>query len=489
MKILLSIIFVFVFSFTTFGATYIVTRTDDRNATCNSGVDCSLREAINAANAAGGDDTIEFNLLAQTINLTIGELLITGNITITGPGARLLTVQRSTVPGTGNFRVLNLQDASGIVNISGLSIANGFIESDGGGIRNGYNNTLNLSDVTIRNNRAREGGGIINFGILNITRATIDSNICGQGCGINNNGEFFDGSVTISNSTITNNQAILSFNGTVGRIGGGIQNSAGDIILTNVTISHNTAAESGGGVIGIGRVFIRNTIIADNTAPSVPDATGVNSLGNNLIGINSSSSNQGIINGVNGDKVGTTSAPIDPKLGNLQNNGGQTDTRSLLFGSAALDAGNNCVFLATCPSNNSLLPLLTDQRGNGFTRSADGNGDAIQIVDIGAYEAQIAPLAPTAATVFISGRVMTTNGRGINGVRLSLIDTNGQVRTATTTSFGYYRFDDVQAGSTYILSVNGKHFTFSQPLQVINVNEEASEINFIANSEKRLRTF
>jgi hypothetical protein len=98
-------------------------------------------------------------------------------------------------------------------------------------------------------------------------------------------------------------------------------------------------------------------------------------------------------------------------------------------------------------------------------------------------------LAPTAATVSISGYATSHTGRGIVNVRLSLTDSKGEVRTATTNAFGYYQFDDVQAGETYILSTAGKHYTFSQPMQVLNVNEETSEVNFIANSEKRLRAF
>ncbi|MEP7037147.1 MAG: carboxypeptidase-like regulatory domain-containing protein, partial [Acidobacteriota bacterium] len=61
----------------------------------------------------------------------------------------------------------------------------------------------------------------------------------------------------------------------------------------------------------------------------------------------------------------------------------------------------------------------------------------------------------TAAPVSIGGRVMTMSGRGIANVRLTLTDANGQVRTARTTSFGYYHFDDVRAGETYILSAFG----------------------------------
>jgi hypothetical protein len=94
-------------------------------------------------------------------------------------------------------------------------------------------------------------------------------------------------------------------------------------------------------------------------------------------------------------------------------------------------------------------------------------------------------LAPTAATVSISGRVTSITGRGIRNVRLTLTDSSGQIRTATTTSFGYYRFDDVQAGETYVLTATGKRYTFSQPVQVLNVTEDASEVNFTANSERR----
>ena len=94
-------------------------------------------------------------------------------------------------------------------------------------------------------------------------------------------------------------------------------------------------------------------------------------------------------------------------------------------------------------------------------------------------------LPPTAATVSVGGRVTTTIGRGIGGVRLSLTDARGNVRSATTDSSGHYRFDDVEVGDTYILTATGKRYTFSQPSQVLNVNEGTTEVNFIANSEKR----
>jgi hypothetical protein len=91
-----------------------------------------------------------------------------------------------------------------------------------------------------------------------------------------------------------------------------------------------------------------------------------------------------------------------------------------------------------------------------------------------------APLAPTAATVSISGRVVTADGSGIRNVQVTLTDGGGASRTILTGSFGYYRFDQITAGQTVILSVQAKRFTFAQPTMVLNVAEELSEIDFIA---------
>lgn len=91
-----------------------------------------------------------------------------------------------------------------------------------------------------------------------------------------------------------------------------------------------------------------------------------------------------------------------------------------------------------------------------------------------------APLAPTAATVAVSGRVVTATGSGIRSVQVTLTDDSGASRTVLTGSFGYYRFDQITAGQTVILSVQAKRFTFAQPILVLNVAAELSEIDFIA---------
>ncbi|HEY0427388.1 MAG TPA: carboxypeptidase regulatory-like domain-containing protein [Pyrinomonadaceae bacterium] len=91
-------------------------------------------------------------------------------------------------------------------------------------------------------------------------------------------------------------------------------------------------------------------------------------------------------------------------------------------------------------------------------------------------------LVPTSAAVPIGGRIVTAKDTGIGNVIVNLTDSHGVVRTARTNPFGYYRFDDVSVGDTYIISVSSKSYTFSQSSQVLNVTQETSEVNFNADN-------
>lgn len=85
--------------------------------------------------------------------------------------------------------------------------------------------------------------------------------------------------------------------------------------------------------------------------------------------------------------------------------------------------------------------------------------------------------APTAASVPIGGRV-TANGFGVPKARVSIINTTGEVRTVLTNPFGYYRFEEVSVGETYIVSVYSKRYNFAP--QTINVFEEIENFDFSA---------
>lgn len=88
--------------------------------------------------------------------------------------------------------------------------------------------------------------------------------------------------------------------------------------------------------------------------------------------------------------------------------------------------------------------------------------------------------APTAASVSIGGRVTAFSGQGIQNVRVVLTSLNGTTRFSMTGSFGFYRFDDVEVGETYILTVFSKRFVFTNPTQIISVSEELNNLDFVA---------
>ena len=315
--------------------------------TGTAGDQCTLRAAIQETNNATTDDTINFSLPPSSA-ITLDSVLpdIAGNFSVNGPGANLLTVQRNAAGGTPDFRLFMINSGT-TVGISGITIANG--------------------NLTAANN----GGGIRNDGVLKVNRSTISNNNCqGNGGGIAGGGGIYNiGTAFATDSTISTNSAPN---------GGGILN-LNPMTLVNVTISGNTATSQGGGIYNLGTTInFGNSIVAGNTAPSGPDGNGFNfnSLDYNLIG-NTSGANF----------TGTTThniTNVNPLLGPLLDNGGPTKTHAPLSGSPALEAGNNS--LITNPP--FIGPPFTDQRGSGFNRIADGDGNATATVDIGAYEQQ-----------------------------------------------------------------------------------------------------
>lgn len=87
---------------------------------------------------------------------------------------------------------------------------------------------------------------------------------------------------------------------------------------------------------------------------------------------------------------------------------------------------------------------------------------------------------PTAAGVSVGGRVALANGTGLSRVTVSVTGSNGQIRTATTNSFGFYRFDSLPAGDTYTFQVSSRKYRFSNPTQVVSVNDNIANLNFEA---------
>ncbi|MBS1796065.1 MAG: carboxypeptidase regulatory-like domain-containing protein [Acidobacteria bacterium] len=422
---------------------------DPGDGVCNP-AECTLREAINTA-ASG--DTIPFAAALfstpQTITLTAGELPINKDLTIAGPGANRLSIS-----GNNASRVFNI-GAGFTANISGVTITGGRSNSGGGGGGVINNGNLNLSgSVVTGNTAAGAGGGVFcqGTGSMSIAGSTISGN---STTGLFNGGGFQNncqGTTTITNSTISGN--------TASNIGGGFRTTQGDVTVTNSTITNNTALNGAGGIsIGTGSITVRNTIVAGNqNNATIPDVAGAFiSGGFNLIG------NVSGATGFNqtGDQTGTGGAPLDPLLGPLGNNGGPTPTHAISTNSPALDKGSS--FGAT-----------TDQRGLVRPRDNPAVPNAGDGADIGAYEAQVA----TAAALTIAGRVTTADGRGLANATVYLTKPDGSYLTVRTGTFGNYSFEGIEAGSTVVVTVVSKRFTFAP--QVVSVSENIKNLDFTA---------
>ena len=363
-----------------FGGGVKITKTQDTNdGTCDA-ADCSLREAIAAADS--GDTII---VPAGTYTLTLGVLSVGKNLTLAGAGQDTTIIQASAVnpvllpgdPGVANHGVLSISGERNVA-ISDVTIRHGN-GGQGGGINN-HSGTVTLTNVTVSGNNGPGGGGGIysHFGTVNLINSTVSGNL--NDCGVGGGGITIGlppGSLTLTNSTVSGNSSSCAGGGiyhgqnwqggtttltitnstisgnsvTDGSIGGIY--AGGMVTITNSTISGNTASVGTGGIVGVDETNIRNTTIAGNSAGlQARDCGGtLASQGHNLVQDTTGCT-------ITGDPTGNITGE-DPLLGPLSDNGGSTLTYALQVGSPAIDKGDD-----------SVAPP-TDQRGVARVGTSD----------------------------------------------------------------------------------------------------------------------
>ena len=230
----------------------------------NPGADgISMREALEAANNTGGDDTVNFaaRLAGSTINLGGTELEISDDVTVTGLGTDQLTIDAQ-----DNSRVLFISGTA-TANISGLTMTGGSASGSNGGGLLAQNTTTTLDSIVVKNNTATgHGGGVFSNGTLTITNNTISGNTSTGGSG---GGIYHDllatGDLTIENSTLSGNSA----NG----VGGAIRSTPAFLghqtIIRHSTLTGNDSGSQGGGFsTGGGTTTISHSLFTDNTSPT-----------------------------------------------------------------------------------------------------------------------------------------------------------------------------------------------------------------------------
>ena len=279
----------------------------------------ALDSALSQAQASSGN-TIQF---ACSGDILIDQALtITTTLTIDGSN------QQVTLDGHQQYGVFQV-NAGASLTLNALTISNGF----------GSPNANFGGNV---------GGGIANFGTLNISNSTLSGNAAQFGGGILN-----EGTVSINNSTLSGNAVYFD--------GGGLYNdNGGTVNISNSTLSGNAVGYFGGGILNRGTVSSSGSIVAENTGSDCNNVFGTGTVTDQ--GYNLDSDNSCF--------TAPTSLHTNPLLSGLANNGGSTQTLALQQGSPAIDQ----IPVASCPSS--------DQRG--MTRPDDSETSC----DIGAYESK-----------------------------------------------------------------------------------------------------
>lgn len=151
--------------------------------------------------------------------------------------------------------------------------------------------------------------------------------------------------------------------------------------------------------------------------------------------------------------------------------------------SSAFTLGQPLFGLNVSPTNN-------DGSGNGDSRDSDSsvnpNGVGITLTTGNAGENNHTYdfgffLSPTAADVSISGRILNEHGRAIRSAIVALNDESGNVRYARSNMFGYFRFDELEAGQTVLLTPFAKGYRFSS--QLVSIDEDIAGLEFFAESD------
>ncbi|HTK78027.1 MAG TPA: choice-of-anchor Q domain-containing protein [Gemmataceae bacterium] len=317
------------------------------------------QNAATAGNGAGAGGAI-YNVSSSVLGIT--DSTFTGNTSAAEGGA------------------IRVQTSSTVTTISGSTFTTNTANGGNGGGAVFIQGTTFIADTTMTGNiSAVGGGGLWNQGTLTVSGSNISNNLANSSTA-SGGGIFVQGDFTLTNSTIVGNRA---------GSGGGVAYALGgnQAAITSSTITDNRVyfpLASGGGLqIGGQNLQLGNSVIASNVFEATvssgtgPDVSGtVASLGYNLIGNGSGATITGV---TTGNMIGTTGAPIDPKLAPLANNGGRTQTRLPLASSPLINAGD--------PSFASPPGPTTDERGSGYARVQFGR------IDIGATEAQGARVA------------------------------------------------------------------------------------------------
>lgn len=361
------------------GPAFIVNVLDDHDDgganACTAG-DCTLREAINAANALAGDDSITFSSnLTGAIELNSPLPALGSNIQLQGPGASKLTVRRT---NGGNYRVFTVSNGTlngPDVTISGLTIAQGVATGNtgtdgiGGGIWNDHS-TLHVQNCELDDNTALNGGGIYNDSgtggnaHLQVSDCSFSRNsAAGHGGGIYNSG--FDGNAVANVTTST-------FATNTSSEGGAFYNDRGDITLGNSILKGNTGG-AGGGISnnanngGRSNLVVQNSTLSNNLANANVGGGIANSCQNNPNGIGSVTVLNSTFDANRASTLG----------GGISNNGSNNGNATVTVGSCTFSGNIGTVGAGALFNSNTAGGHTAETVGNSIFRTGSAGENLV----------------------------------------------------------------------------------------------------------------
>jgi len=287
-----------------FAATMTVTKTSDTNdGVCNA--DCSLREAVAAANAVGARTRIVVPAGTYAVNAPLD---VTGNVHVQGTATDGVIVDAA-----HHSRIFTLESPLARLVVSRATLANGNSDFGGAVLNKG---TLILDRVKLTGNQAYNGGAILNTGTVAALDATFSANKA----------------VTINAST---------------GFGGALNDEGGSYLLFASRLDGNTASFNGGGIYASGPGVIANSVLSSNqssaTGGAIDTTAAVTIVGSTVSGNSGNDGGARAARTASGSILVTTSA-FSANVANGTDLGG---------GGAAFNYQGSLTFIDTTFTDNS----------------------------------------------------------------------------------------------------------------------------------------
>lgn len=129
----------------------------------------------------------------------------------------------------------------------------------------------------------------------------------------------------------------------------------------------------------------------------------------------------------------------------------------------------------TCGPYTAVPSACTYQDGVPITATLEG-GVTVRIMvsswvdnDTGTVTLSVGKI-PAEILVSVTGKVIAPDSRGLRNATVSMTDSNGVVRTATTSSFGFFTFANVTAGGQYLFRVQSRSYRYSPVTVTVSDN-------------------